>query len=105
MTTGEKNALVVAVKQCWNVGALSTDALRTVVTVGVTIGQDGKPDSGSIRMIGYEGGDDASARQAYEAGRRAIMRCGAKGFPLPPEKYDQWREVEIVFNPEKMRMK
>ena len=105
LTTGEKDALVVAVKQCWNVGALSTDALRTVVTVGVTMGQDGKPDGGSIRMIGYEGGDDASARQAYEAGRRAIMRCGAKGFPLPPEKYDQWREVEIVFNPEKMRMK
>ncbi len=105
MTGGEKDALVIAVKQCWNVGALSTDALRTIVTVGVSMEPSGKPVSGSIRMIGYEGGTDASAQQAYEAGRRAIIRCGQNGYPLPPEKYDQWREVEIVFNPEKMRMK
>lgn len=105
MTSGEKDALIVAVKQCWNTGALSTDALNTVVTIGVSMNQDGTPNSGSIRMIGSEGGTDASARQAFEAGRRAIMRCGARGFPLPPEKYDQWKEIEIVFNPEKMRLR
>lgn len=105
LTSGEKDALVVAVKQCWNVGALSTDALRTVVTVGVTMGQDGVPDSGSIRMIGYEGGDETAAQQAFEAGRRAIVRCARGGYPLPAEKYDQWREIEIVFNPENMRMR
>ena len=44
-------------------------------------------------------------RQAFEAARRAIIRCGSRGFPLPAEKYDQWREVEMVFNPEGMRMK
>lgn len=105
MTSGEKDALIVDVKACWNVGALSTEALRTVVTVGVTMQPDGRPDAASIRMIGYEGGSDASARQAYDAGRRAIIRCGSDGFPLPVDKYDHWREIEIVFNPEKMRMK
>ncbi|MCB2111457.1 MAG: hypothetical protein KDD88_10610, partial [Rhodobacteraceae bacterium] len=105
MTGGEKDALVIAVKGCWNVGALSTDALRTVVTIGVSMDPSGKPVGGSIRMIGYEGGDDASARQAYEAGRRAILRCGQNGYPLPAEKYDQWKDVEITFDPEKMRMK
>lgn len=105
LTGGEKDALVVAVKQCWNVGSLSTDALRTVVTVSVSMAPDGKPDSGSIRMIGYEGGDEASAQQAYEAGRRAIIRCAGDGYPLPAEKYEQWKEIEIVFNPEKMRLR
>jgi hypothetical protein len=105
MTGGEKDALVIAVKQCWNVGSLSTDALNTVVTVGVSMDQSGKPVSGSIRMIGYEGGSEASAQQAYEAGRRAIIRCGQNGFPLPPEKYAQWQEVEITFDPEQMRMR
>ena len=57
---------MLAVKGCWNVGALSTDALRTVVTIGVSMGQDGKPDSGSIRMIGYEGGDETAARGAFD---------------------------------------
>ena len=105
LTGGEKDGMIVAVKQCWNVGALSTDALRTVVTIGVSMAQDGKPDSGSIHMIGYEGGDEASAQQAYEAGRRAILRCAGDGYALPPEKYDQWKNIEIVFNPEKMRLR
>jgi len=105
ITSGEKDALVVAVKQCWNVGALSTDALRTVVTIRVSMGQDGKPDSGSIELIGSSGGDDTSVRQAFEAGRRAIIRCAGDGYPLPAEKYAQWREIEIEFNPERMRMK
>jgi hypothetical protein len=58
-----------------------------------------------VRFLSVEGGTEASAAQAYEAGRRAVLRCGARGFPLPPEKYDHWREIEIVFNPENMRLR
>jgi hypothetical protein len=105
MTDGEKDALRVAVQQCWNVGSLSTDALRTTVIVAVSMSQDGRPDNGSIRMIGFEGGSEAAAQQAYEAARRAIIRCGANGFALPVEKYDQWRDIEMVFNPERMRIR
>lgn len=105
LTGGEKDALVVAVKQCWNVGALSTDALRTIVTLGVSMDPSGRPVEGSIRLLGYEGGDATAARGAFDAGRRAILRCARDGYPLPAEKYDQWREVEIVFNPERMRIK
>jgi hypothetical protein len=105
MTDGEKDALRVAVQACWNVGSLSSDALLTTVTVAVSVAQDGIPDVSSIRMIGFQGGTEASARQAYEAARRAIIRCGAKGFQLPPEKYEQWRNIEMEFNPERMRIK
>jgi len=105
MTAGEKDALRLAVQQCWNVGALSSDALQVTVTVGVTVAQSGVPDAGSVHMIGFQGGTEAAALQAYEAARRAILRCGAKGFQLPPEKYDQWREIEMEFNPSKMRIK
>jgi hypothetical protein len=105
LTGGEKEGLVVAVQRCWNVGSLSSDALLVTVTVGVSVAQTGVPDAGSIRMLGFEGGTEAAARQAYEAARRAIIRCGAAGFPLPPEKYDQWRTIEMVFNPERMRIK
>ena len=105
MTDGEKDALRVAVQACWNVGSLSSDALLTTVTVGLTVAQDGIPDVASIEMIGFEGGTEASARQAYEAARRAIIRCGAKGFQLPPDKYEQWRNIEMEFNPERMRIK
>ena len=56
-------------------------------------------------MIDFTDGSEAAARQAFEAARRAIIRCGASGFPLPAEKYEQWREMELVFNPNGMRLR
>jgi hypothetical protein len=105
LTAGEKDALRVAVQQCWNVGSLSTDALNTTVVVAVSLSEDGRPNIASINMLSASGGSGAAASQAFEAARRAIIRCGANGFPLPVEKYDQWRDIEITFNPENMRIK
>lgn len=105
LTAGEKDALRVAVQQCWNVGSLSSDALGTTVVVTVRLSEDGRPDNGSIRMLSHSGGSAESARQAFEAARRAIIRCGANGFNLPKDKYAQWRDIEMTFNPEKMRIK
>ncbi|MFW8637049.1 energy transducer TonB [Cribrihabitans pelagius] len=105
LTLGEKDALRVEVSRCWNVGSLSTDALQTTVVVTVSLAQNGTPDTGSIKMLSSSGGSAAAAKQAYEAARRAIIRCGAQGFSLPPEKYAQWRDIEMTFNPERMRIK
>ena len=105
LTGGEKDALRVAVSQCWNVGSLSTDALATTVVVAVSMADTGVPDTGSIRMVSFSGGSEAGARQAFEAARRAIIRCGARGFPLPVEKYSQWRDIEMTFNPEGMQFR
>ena len=99
LSGGEKDAFLVDVRRCWNVGALSTAALETKVVVRFELAQDGKPNVGSIRMTGSEGGTQASAKQAYEAARRAIIRCGASGYNLPIEKYEQWKIVNITFNP------
>ena len=104
MTSGDMNALRVSVQRCWNVGSLSAEAMRTSVTVLVEMGRDSKPVISSIQRLSFQGGNESSARQAYEAARRAIIRCGNDGFDLPPEKYDRWRELELVFNPEKMRI-
>ena len=105
LTAGEKDALRVAVQQCWNVGSLSTDALNTTVVVAVTMFENGRPDTGSIRMLSFRDGSESAARQAFEAARRAIIRCGANGFNLPPDKFDHWRDIEMTFNPERMRIK
>nr|WP_255732081.1 energy transducer TonB [Ruegeria sp. Ofav3-42] len=105
LTAGEKDAMRLAVSKCWNVGSLSTDALQTVVVVGFSLAPDGKVIGGSLRMLDSSGGTATSAKQAYDAARRAILRCGAKGYTLPADKYDQWRDIEITFNPERMRIK
>lgn len=105
LTGGEKEALRVAVSNCWNTGSLSTDALRVTVVIEVSMTEDARPVTSSIRMVSAQGGSDSAARQAFEAARRAIIRCGANGFALPREKYDHWRDIEMTFNPEKMRVK
>lgn len=105
LTSGEKNDLIVAVSRCWNVGSLSTEALNTTVVVAVEMMEDGKPIAGSIRLLTSSGGSQAAAQQAFLAARRAIIRCGAGGFDLPADKYGQWREIEMTFNPEKMRVR
>ncbi|WP_212524559.1 energy transducer TonB, partial [Actibacterium sp. MT2.3-13A] len=105
MTRGETDALRVAVSRCWNVGSLSTEALRTSVVVAVSMQEDGKPRLETIRMISYSGGAEAAALQTFESARRAIVRCGAQGYDLPVEKYEHWRDIEMTFNPEKMRIK
>ena len=105
MTAGETDAMRVAVQQCWNVGALSMEALRTTVVVAVSVAQDGIPEAGSITLVESNGESDTATRQAFEAARRAIIRCGARGFPLPPEKYETWKNMELVFDPNGMRMR
>lgn len=105
ITSGEKESFILAIRQCWNVGALSSDALQVTVIIGVAMNPDGRPDAGSIQMISSDGGSNAAVKQAYEAGRRAIIRCGSNGYDLPKDKYAQWRDVQITFNPERMRIK
>ena len=41
----------------------------------------------------------AAAKQAYEAARRAILRCQKDGYKLPAEKYNRWKTTIIDFNP------
>lgn len=105
LTGGEKDALRIAVSSCWNVGSLSSAALQTTVVIGVSMTKEGKPETASIRLLSSSGGPEAAAKQAFEAARRAIIRCGAKGYDLPAEKYGQWREIEMTFNPERMRIR
>ena len=105
LTSGERDALRLAVSSCWNVGSLSSEALRTTVVVGVSMQEDARPVNSSIRMLSFAGGSEGAARQAFEAARRAIIRCGSRGFQLPAEKYGQWQEIEMTFNPESMRIR
>jgi hypothetical protein len=103
MTGGEKDAFRLAVNACWNVDP-GAEWARVTVTVGFSLGQDGRV-VGDVRMISATGGNDAQTSTAFQAARRAILRCQSSGYKLPPEKYDQWQNVEITFDPSGMRLR
>jgi hypothetical protein len=105
---GAREGFISAIRGCWNVGTTSSEALRTTVTVAFTMNQNGYPDAISFRLVSSEGGSDAAVRVAYDAARRAVLRCatqGRDGYDLPLESYPLWQEVEIRFNPEGMRLR
>ena len=104
MSGGEVEGLRIAINRCWVTSTLSTEAMNTTVTLRVEMSQDGKPTS--IEMTGFEGGSAAAAQKAFEAGRRAVNRCaGPNGYDLPPEKYGQWNVLNLIFDPNGMRLR
>ncbi len=105
LSASEADALRLAIQACWNVGVLSTDAQQVTVTVAFSMTPSARHEQGSIRMVSASGGSETAVQQAFEAARRAIIRCEGDGYGLPPEKYDAWRDIEITFNPEGMRLR
>jgi len=76
------------------------------VTVTIVFGLDrqGKVISGPD-LLTSSGGTSGAVNAAYEAARRAVNRCGRDGFDLPEDKYEQWRVVEMTFDPSGMRLR
>jgi hypothetical protein len=103
LTSAERDGLRISVSQCWNLGSSSTDAMRTTVVVLVQMQPDGRPSG--IELLSSDGPNAQATQTAFQAARRAIIRCGTNGYNLPSEKYEQWREIEMTFNPENMRLR
>lgn len=85
------------VQTCWV--PPSEDRGQSVdVTVAFTMDPTGLPDPGSFRIVG-DGEPDPLRQQSFEAAWRAVMRCAADGYALPPERYEAWHEIEMTFTP------
>jgi len=75
------------------------------VTVAFDMDRSGQVVASTLRMSSASGGDASATETAFQAARRAILRCQGDGYTLPPEKFDQWKSVEMTFNPESMRIR
>jgi hypothetical protein len=102
LTQTEEDTLRVAVQKCWVVD-IGSPAANVTVVLGMQMTPEGKVKTGSLRLVSSQGGADSAAKTAFQAARRAVLRCQKGGYNLPTEKYEHWREIEMTFNPEKMR--
>lgn len=83
-----------AIALCWNTSALSREAQMQAITVSFRVDAKNRPLSESIALIGPS---DPVAQEAFGAARRAILRCGQTGLPLPTDFVGH--EIEIAFDP------
>lgn len=102
MTGSERESFRVAVNSCWIVDP-GSPAARATVEVGFSLDREGRV-AGAVRLEGAEG-DSTAVNIAFEAARRAILRCQRTGYVLPADKYDQWKDVVITFDPSGMRLR
>jgi hypothetical protein len=104
LTQGERDGFRVSVQDCWVVDPGAPSA-RAIVTVGFRMDRSGNPQTDTIDLVASDGEGGTARDRAFEAARRAIIRCARGGYDLPEEKYEQWREIEITFDPTTMRLR
>jgi outer membrane biosynthesis protein TonB len=95
-------AIRAQVAPCWNPPIGGADAKKMTVLLHLDINRDGSivGRPGVVSQTGVTGGNADYARAFAETARRAVLRCAP--LKLPPELYDQWKAVEINFDPSEM---
>ncbi len=99
LTAGEREAIKRQISDRWNVPAGARDAENLVIKIKVRLTRDG-----SVRhteILSTERMSDSFYRAAAESALRAV-RMASPLQGLPPEKYENWREIDLTFNPREM---
>jgi colicin import membrane protein len=98
MSQSEIDALRARISQCWNPPA-GVDAQTKVYIVLRTLF---KPD-GSLaqRPVVVEGSASALGPALAESAMRALLTCQPFTM-LKPEHYDQWKDLELKFDPQEL---
>ncbi len=104
LTRGEREGLRLAVQECWVVD-VGSQAANVTVVLSFDMTRDGRVVASSLQMIDSSGGTGAAVQTAFNAARRAVLRCEQGGYELPAEKFEQWKEIEMTFNPAEMRLR
>jgi outer membrane biosynthesis protein TonB len=98
MTMDLVDALRNQIAQCWSppVGAPHPDQL--IVSFELFLNPDGSV--AQPPQLLDSSSNDSFGRAAAEAGRRAIYTCAP--YKLPAERYAQWRDITLKFDPRLM---
>jgi hypothetical protein len=97
LNAAEMNGLANAINRCWDLGAASTAALNVSVTLLITLDQSSRPID--VELLDSSGDTPAAIDTARRAAITAVRDCGREGLGLPPEKYETWKQIEVVFDP------
>jgi len=75
--------------------------------VSFQLGEDRRVVGSVVELVSNSPGDPAAVRAAFDRARTAVLNCQRQngGFPLDAAQFEQWRNVEMTFNPESMRIR
>lgn len=92
-------AIRAQVAPCWNPPIGGADVRKMTVLLHIEINRDGSIAGrpGVVSQTGVTSANSDYARAFAETARRAVLRCAP--LKLPADLYDQWKTVEINFDP------
>ena len=101
LSMSEMDALRAQLAQCWIVPAGARDAEGLVVDIEVTVAMNKTVTSSRIvDQLRYS--SDGVFRAAADSAMRALKSPQCTPLALPDNKYDQWKDMTVQFDPKNM---
>jgi outer membrane biosynthesis protein TonB len=101
LTMTEEDALRRQMRECWNMPIGARDAQDLIVEVKMIVNPDRAVQTAEVvdktRMA-----TDPFYRAAAEAALRALNNPKCIPLELPPDKYDEWKNLTLTFSPKDM---
>ena len=94
----EMDAIRAHVSKFWNIPAGAKDAANLIVEIRVTVQPDGTVTDAQI--VNRPMMADSFWTAASDSARRAVRL--ASPLPIPRDKYNQFKDFVLVFNPKQM---
>lgn len=91
------DALRSAIKQCWAVPAGLLDARNIAVEIHIELNSDGTVLHASV-VDQARLAKDPNFKIAADAAYRAVLDPACQPFPLPKDKYNVWKEIDMTFD-------
>lgn len=102
LSMSEVDAIINQISKCWAVPAGARNAEDISVLLRISLAIDGTVTSVKIvEQSRYNKADETFFRAAADAAVRAVKGCSPLKN-LPPEKYKNWSELELNFDPQEM---
>jgi hypothetical protein len=101
LSMSEQDALRQQLSGCWNIMAGAANSEDLAVEVQVVVNPDRTVLSAKV-VDQSRYNSDTFFRAAADSALRAVRNPRCTPLNLPPDKYDQWRDMTIVFDPKDM---
>jgi hypothetical protein len=101
LSISEVDAIRQQIKRCWNVPAGAKDAQDLVIEVALVMNPDATVRDARV-IDAARMKSDPFYRAAAESARRAVLNPKCNPLKLPSEKYREWQQITLTFNPKDM---
>ena len=98
VSSSEIDAVRRQIERCWNLPETARDVGNLIVSIRVEMNVDGTPRTAVVENAGQMQANP-HFQAAADSARRAVLNPRCHPFRLPPEKFEHWQTMTLIFNP------